>query len=166
MLGASATVAYGLATGFDRTASKARTPDIVATFQPERRDAVARFVSSLANVRAASYRLQVGHVYLSSADRFASDTTLIGLQPGGPLGYALVSGRDLRSRGEAVVEQGLARSWHLRLGSPLDLGGAEVRVVGVAVAPDNVAYPLARQPRVWVGYREATGITGASPGTV
>ena len=54
MLGASVTVAYGLATGFDRTASRAQTPDIVATFQPESRDAVARVVSSLANVRTAS----------------------------------------------------------------------------------------------------------------
>jgi ABC-type lipoprotein release transport system permease subunit len=166
MLGASVTVAYGLATGFDRTASQARTPDILATFQPQRRDAVARVVSSLANVRAASYRLQVGHVYLGSADRFGGDTTVIGLPPDGPRGYALVAGRDLRGRGEAVVEQGLARSWRLRPGSPLDLGGAEVRVVGVAVAPDNVAYPLARQPRVWVGYREAAAITGAAPGTV
>jgi len=166
MLGASVTVAYGLATGFDRTASRARTPDILATFQPQRRAAVARVVSSLANVHAASYRLQVGHVYLSSADRFSGDTTVIGLQPGGPRGYALVAGRDLRGRGEVVIEQGLARSWHLRPGSPLDLGGAEVRVAGVAVAPDNVAYPLARQPRVWVGYREAAAITGAVPGTV
>jgi ABC-type lipoprotein release transport system permease subunit len=166
MLGASVTVAYGLATGFDRTASRAQTPDIVATFQPESRDAVARVVSSLANVRTASYRLQVGHVYLSADGHFSGDTTLIGLQPGGPRGFALVAGRDLSRRREAVVEQGLARSWHLRPGSLLDLGGAEVRVVGVAVAPDNVAFPLVRQPRVWVGYREAAAITGAPTGTV
>src|SRR5206468_4922213 len=63
MLGASVTVAYGLASGFDRTAARSQLPDILATFQPQSRADVARVVSSLANVRAASYRLQVGHVY-------------------------------------------------------------------------------------------------------
>ncbi|MFL5979664.1 MAG: FtsX-like permease family protein [Gaiellaceae bacterium] len=166
MLGASVTVAYGLATGFDRTAARAQLPDILATFQPEPRGDVARVVSSLANVRAVSYRLQVAHVYLAAGSRYEDDGTVVGLRSGGPRGYALVSGRDLRAPREVVVEQGLAREWRLRPGSRIDAGGDEVRVVGVAVAPDNVSFPLARGPRVWLGYREAAAVTGMAPGTV
>src|SRR5215216_475919 len=138
MLGASVTVAYGLATGFDRTAARAQLPDVLATFQPEPRGDVARVVSSLANIRAASYRIQAGHVYLTARDRYEDDATVVGL----------------------------AREWHLRPGSRLDVGGDEVRVVGVAVAPDNVSFPLSRGPRVWLGYREAVSVTGMPFGTV
>lgn len=166
MLGASVTVAYGLSTGFDRTAARAQLPDILATFRPEPRTAVARVASSLANVRAVAYRLQVGHVYLAAAGRSTDDATVIGVRHDGPRGYAIVRGRDVRRGDEAVVEQGLARSWHLRLGSRLDLGGDDVRVVGEALAPDNVAYPLARAPRVWIGYREAAARSGTPLGTV
>jgi len=139
MLGASVTVAYGLATGFDRTAARADLADILATFAPQPRANVARVVSSLANVRAVSYRLQVGHVFLTGGNGSGGDATLIGVRSGGPRGYALVKGRDVGRPHEAVVEQGLARVWHLRPGSRLGLGGDEVRVAGVAVAPDSVA---------------------------
>jgi ABC-type lipoprotein release transport system permease subunit len=166
MLGASVTVAHGLATGFDRTAARAQLPDVLASFQPQTRSQVARVVSSLANVRAASYRLQVGHTYLASADRFESDATVIGVPSGGPRGFAIVRGHRPAASGDAVVEQGLARSWHLGLGSRFDLDGTPVRVVGVAVAPDNVAFPLARGPRLWLGYRDAAAITGTPFGTV
>lgn len=166
MLGASVTVAYGLATGFERTAARADMPDILVTFTPRPRADVARIVSTLANVRAVSYRLQVGHVFLTGADHYGDDATLIGVRGGGRRGYALVQGRDARRPHEVVVEQGLARAWHLRPGSRLELGGDEVRVAGVAVAPDSVAYPLARSPRVWLRYREAAEVTGAAPGTV
>ena len=60
MLGASVTAAYGLGTAFDRTAARAQLPDVLATFSPVPRSQVADAVSSLANVRASSYRLQVG----------------------------------------------------------------------------------------------------------
>src|SRR5207247_240423 len=94
------------------------------------------------------------------------DATLIGLPRNGPRGYAVVAGRDLSRPGEALVEQGLARSWHLRPGERIELGGALLRIAGVAVAPDNVAYPLARGPRVWTSYREAARITATPAGTV
>ena len=140
MLGASVTVAYGLATGFDRTAARAQLPDVLATFQPEPRRDVERVVSSLANVRAASYRIQAAHVFLASGRRrYEDDATVVGVPPGGPRGYAIVGGRDRRSAREVVIEQGLAREWHLRPGSRMNVGGDDVRVVGVAVAPDNVA---------------------------
>ena len=117
MLGASVTVAYGLATGFDRTAARAQLPDVLATFQPEPRRNVERVVSSLANVRAASYRIQAAHVFLAGGRRrYEDDATVVGVPPGGPRGYAIVSGRDRRSAREVVIEQGLAREWHLRPG--------------------------------------------------
>jgi putative ABC transport system permease protein len=166
MLGASVTVAYGLATGFDRTAARAQLPDVLATFQPEPRADVARVVSTLANVRAASYRIQAAHVYLTSDRRYEDDATVIGVPRGGPRGYAIVSGRDMRAPREVLVEQGLARQWHLRPGSRIDVGGDEVRVVGVALAPDNVSFPLSRGPRVWLSYREAAAVTGMPVGTV
>jgi ABC-type lipoprotein release transport system permease subunit len=166
MLGASVTVAYGLATGFDRTAARSQLPDILATFQPVPRAGVARVVSSLANVRAASYRLQVGHVYLAAGERFESDATVIGRPRGGLRGYALVGGRDVERPGEVVIEQGLAQAWHLRPGAQVDLGGTELRVVGIAVAPDSVAFPLARGPRLWLRYREAALVTGIPAGSV
>jgi len=165
MFGASVTVAYGLATGFDRTAARAQLPDILATFQPQSRDRVVRVVSSLANVRAASYRLQDDNVYVASGNRF-EDAAVIGVPPDGTRGYAIVSGRAVEHRGEAVVEQGLAREWHLRAGSRVDVSGGRMRVVGVAVAPDNVAFPLARRPRLWLGYRDAAALTGTPLGTV
>jgi len=166
MLGASVTVAYGLATGFDRTAARAQLPDVLATFQPEPRGDVARVVSSLPNIRAVSYRIQAGHVYLTANNRYEDDATVVGLPRGGPRGYAIVSGRGLRSAREAVVEQGLATEWHLRPGARMGVGGDDVRVVGVAVAPDNVSFPLSRGRRVWLGYREAASVTGIPVGTV
>src|SRR4051794_35617866 len=166
MLGASVTVAYGLATGFDRTAARAQLPDILATFAPEPRARVAPVVSSLANVRAVSYRLQVGHVYIASGSRFESDTTAIGIGDGGPRAYAVVQGRTASAPHEVVIEQGLAREWDLRPGAPLDVGGDDVRVVGVAVAPDNVAYPLARGPPVWLGYPGVAELTRTPVGNV
>ncbi len=166
MLGAAVTVAYGLDTAFDRTAARAELPDVIATFAPLPRARVAGAVSSLANIRAASYRLQVGHMFLNAGRHYEYGATMIGLRHGGPRGYAVVDGHDLSGPGEALVEQGLARSWHLRPGGVVDLGGARLRIAGVAVGPDNVAFPLARGPRVWTGYAEAARLTGTPPGTV
>jgi ABC-type lipoprotein release transport system permease subunit len=166
MLGASVTVAYGVSTGFDRTAVRAQLPDILATFQPAPRSDVARVVSGLANVRASSYRLQVSHVFLSARGRYEYDATVIGRLHDGPRGYAIVAGRDAAAPGEAVIEKGLARSWHLGPGSSLQLEDRRFRVVGEGVGPDNVAFPLAGGPRIWLGYRDAALVTGMPPGTV
>jgi ABC-type lipoprotein release transport system permease subunit len=170
MLGAAVTVAYGLGSAFDRAAARANLPDVLATFAPLPRAKVANAVSSLANVRASSLRLQVGRIYVAAGRRSDYDATLIGLTHDGPRGYAVVAGSDLSRPGEALVEQGLARSWHLRPGERIELGGdgggASLRIAGVAVAPDNVAFPLARGPRVWMSYGEAARITATPAGTV
>ena len=166
MLGAAVTAAYGLGTGFDRTAERARLPDILATFAPLPRSQVASAVSSLANVRASSYRLQVGRQYVAAGRHTDYDATVIGLTRDGPRGYALVGGHDLLRPGDVVVEQGLAREWDLRPGQALEVGGERFRVAGIAIAPDNVAFPLAHGPRLWTAYREAARVTGMPAGTV
>jgi ABC-type lipoprotein release transport system permease subunit len=166
MLGAAVTAAYGLGTAFDRTATRARLPDIIATFAPVPRSQVAGAVSSLANVRTAAYRLQDSRQYVSAGGRFDYDATVIGLTRDGPRGYTLVAGRDLSGPGKVVVEQGLARAWHLRPGDALTLGGGSFRIAGIAVAPDNVAFPLARGPRLWAAYGVAARLTETPSGTV
>ena len=166
MLGAAVTAAYGLGTAFDRTAARASTPDIIATFSPLPRSHVADVVSSLANVRTSSYRLQDGHQYISAGGRTDFDATVIGLSREGPRGYALVGGHDLTGPNDVVIEQGLARAWHLRSGDALGVDNQTLRIAGVVVAPDNVAFPLAHGPRLWLDYREAARLTGTTDGTV
>ena len=62
-----------------------------------------------------------------------------------------------------MVEQGLAREWELGVGDQMELGRGDVaRVVGIAVSPDNVAFPLARAARVYVAERFA----GSEPANV
>src|SRR5204862_238488 len=67
-------------------------------------------------------------------------------------GYALVDGRDVSDArgGEVVVERGLADEFGLRVGDKLHIGQVTTRVVGIAVGPDNVAFPLALTARVYV----------------
>jgi hypothetical protein len=166
MLGASVTVAYGLGSAFDRTSARAKLPDVLATFQPQPRARAARVLAGLPNIRASSLRLQVGGTFVAAGGHSDYDGTLIGLGHDGPPGYAVVEGRDLTQPGEALVEQGLARSWHLAPGSEITIGGERLRIVGVAVAPDNVAFPLARGPRVWASYSDAARVSFAPPGTV
>ena len=170
MLSAAVTVAYGLGTGFGRTAARAHLPDVLATFSPVERTQVARVVASLPNIRASSYRLQVSRVYVSAGDHGDDDATVIGLTNDGPRGYTLVAGHDLAAPGGAVIEQGLARAWGLRAGGTLQLEGAggvaRLRIAGIAVAPDTVAFPLARGPRVWLSYSDAARLTATAPGTV
>jgi putative ABC transport system permease protein len=166
MLGAAVTAAYGLATAFDRTAARANLPDILVTFAPVPRSQVAGAVSRLANIRATSYRLQDTRQYVAAAGHESYDATAIGLTSDGPRGYAVVGGHDLAAPADVLVEQGLARAWHLRPGESLQLGGERLRIAGIAVAPDNVAFPLTRGPRLWMDYDEAARLTNTPDGTV
>ncbi len=81
-----------------------------------------------------------------------------------------------------VPERGVADALHVGVGDTMGLGRAgRFRVVGIATAPDNVAYPLARTARVfvlarsgdqanaallWVNDRDRTAVTLASARTV
>jgi putative ABC transport system permease protein len=154
VVGTAATVGYGLLTGFDRAAARAGLPDVIARFDPEALGAVDRRVRALPNLAARSYRREYTDVPLLSTDELTGKGA-VEVLAGGRRGYAIVAGRDLRpGRAEVVVERGVARELRLRPGDPLEIGGgsgAAFRVTGIAVAPDNVAYPLAKAARVYVG---------------
>jgi ABC-type antimicrobial peptide transport system permease subunit len=157
MAGAAVTMVFALATAFDRSAARAGMPDVSARFADRPRAVVAARVGALANVRVASYREETKDVSLTARDRFASaDVVAVGVA--GPRGYAVTSGRDLRANDDVVVEGGLARDWRLRLGDRISLDGVSRRVVGVAVTPGTIAYPLSRSPRVYVPIGDAARV--------
>jgi ABC-type antimicrobial peptide transport system permease subunit len=164
MIGAAATLVFALSTAFDRTAARAGLADIAARFGQEPLSLVQPRVDALPNVRAVSFRYEANGVGMQAGANFA-DGTVVGVPTGGPHGYAVVSGHDVTAPGQLVVEQGLARSWHLHAGDSVTLSGPTEsltgRVVGVAIAPDSVAYPLIRSPRVFGSIDDARRLTGA-----
>ncbi|HEY4098869.1 MAG TPA: FtsX-like permease family protein [Baekduia sp.] len=168
VLGVALSVAYALSTGFDRAADRADLPTIVARFAPEDPASVDRAVRDLPNLAAASYRYERTGLRLS-APGHTTGQGVLQIVPDGRRGYAIVAGRDLapgaRGAGEVVIERGLARAWNLRVGDTLRVGplGA-LRVVGVSVAPDNVAFPLAKTARVIVSEPALLARFGARPG--
>jgi ABC-type antimicrobial peptide transport system permease subunit len=168
VVGTGVTVGYGLATGFERSADSAGLPDVIARFDDESRATVDERVRALPNLAAASYRYERLNADLSAngheTERGAVDTVGEGRR-----GYAIVSGRDLSRRpGEVVVEQGLAKEWDLRPGDALQVGRrtGELRIVGTARSPDNVAYPLATAPRVYVSEATIAERLGFGPDAV
>jgi hypothetical protein len=150
MAGAAVTVAYSLATGWDRAARRADLPDVLVRFRAESRPEIDRLVRALPNVSARSYRLEVNDVSMGTVDD-SSDNGAVELVDG-RRGYAIVAGRDVDGRpNEAVVERGVANAWHVGVGDDIRVGRlGTLRVAGIAVAPDNVAFPLASVPRVYV----------------
>ena len=150
VVGTATTVGYGLATGFERSAERADLPDVIARFDPEGRETLDERVRALPNLAARSYRLEENDVPLWANGRHTHRGALH-VVLGGRRGYLVTEGRDLSGRAdEAVVEQGLAREWGLEVGDRIGAGRRDARVVGIAVSPDNVAYPLARAARVYV----------------
>ena len=156
VVGTATTVGYGLATGFDRAARDADLPDVVARFDRERRSTLDARVRALPNLAARSYRRELtGFRMADNAGHFLRRGT-VQIVLGGRRGYAITSGHDLSPRpGEVVIERGLAREWDLIPGDRLAVEGfGDLRVAGVAISPDNVAFPLARAARVYVGEQE------------
>jgi hypothetical protein len=151
VVGTAATVGFGLATGFDRAADRADLPDVIARFDDEPRATLDERVKALPNLAARSYRWERNHVPLAANGHFTHDGA-IHLLLGGRHGYEVITGRDLSGRGgEVVAEQGLARAWDLQVGDTIHVGRAgDLRLVGIASSPDNVAFPLARAARVYL----------------
>jgi putative ABC transport system permease protein len=151
MAGAAVTVAYGLATGFDRAAREADLPDVIVRFRAESREEIDRIVGALPNVAARSYRLEFTDVRVGGNDG-SSEKGSVALVDPGRRGYAIVAGRDVAGRpNEVVVERGVANAWHVGVGDEVTVGRlGSLRVVGIAVAPDNVAFPLASAPRMYI----------------
>src|SRR4051794_1792414 len=151
MLGTAITVSYSLATGFDRAAERGDLPDIVVRFSPEREGRVDARLRTLPNLRARSYRFEAKDIPIQGNFHERRRTAVEVVGPGRP-GYAIVDGRDVGARrGEVVMERGLARAWDLSPGDQVAVGQlGTLRLVGIAVAPDDVSYPLISRPRVWV----------------
>jgi hypothetical protein len=162
VVGTATTVGYGLATGFDRAAREADLPDVVARFDRERRATLDARVRALPNLEARSYRREVTDVALIDERGHFLRRGAVQIVLGGRRGYAITGGHDLSDRsGEVVIERGLAEEWGLVPGDPLTLEGlGDLRVAGIAVSPDNVAYPLARTARVYVGEQEVRDVFG------
>jgi ABC-type antimicrobial peptide transport system permease subunit len=150
MAGAAITVGYALHTGFDRAAREADLPDVIVRFRPERRPEVDAIVRRLPNLAARSYRTQVNRRHIAGGTG-SSDNGAIELVEG-RRGYAIVDGRDVDGRdGEVVVDRGVANEWGIDVGDRITAGFlGSVRVAGIAVAPDNVAFPLSSVPHVYV----------------
>ena len=148
VVGTSATVGYGLATGFDRAAERADLPHVVARFDAESQPEIDARVRALPNLAARSYRREITHVPLAAnGERTWRGIAHVVL--GGRRGYAITEGRDA-GQGEVVVERGLARAWDLRPGDELEIADGRLPIAGIALAPDNVAFPLTVTPRVYV----------------
>ncbi|MBA3327542.1 MAG: hypothetical protein H0T43_04495, partial [Solirubrobacterales bacterium] len=151
MLGTAVTVAYSLSTGFERAADRADLPDVLARFAFAERAEVDERVRALPNLAAREYRTEFTRIRLRANGERTRRGIVHAVRPG-RRGYAVVEGRDMRSSAEeVVVERGVARAWDLEVGDQMrieDLGST--RVVGIAVGPDNVAFPLASAPRVYL----------------
>jgi hypothetical protein len=148
VVGTTATVGYGLATGFDRAADQADLPDLIARFDGEPLRTLDPRVRALPNLAARSYRSERTNVGIAARGHFTHKGALQ-LVLGGRRGYQILSGRDLAGPDDLVAEQGLARDWGLRVGDTVQVGPFARRLVGIASSPDNVAWPLASAARVY-----------------
>ncbi len=171
MVGAALTIAFSLSTGFDRAARTADLPDVEARFDPRPVGQVDARTRALPDVSSLAYRLETRGAEIRSEGRENEHAKLEGIRPG-RRGYAIVAGRDLSGApGEVVIERGLASTWGIGAGADLDVyvypgGHGSLHVVGVAVAPDDLAYPLTNGPRLYVPYETVRELSAAPPSAV
>ncbi len=151
--GTALTAAVSLSGGFERAADRADLPDLIVRFDATARGDVERRLAALPNVETTRYRTEFNGVWLQGGGGRATNGAVHAVEPG-RRGYAIARGRDLRGSGETVVEAGVAREWGLEPGDTLSIAGGRLRIVGVSISPDNVAYPLAKAPRVYVDRRD------------
>jgi ABC-type antimicrobial peptide transport system permease subunit len=142
MLAVATTVSYGLLTGFDRSANEADLPDLTVRFDEQPASAVQERIAPLPDLAAYSLRDEITDLPLRSGHDSADNGVVEAVGPG-RRGYAIVAGHDVRGRG-VVLEQGLADAWGIGVGGTIHIGNSPpLPVVGLARAPDNVAFPLA-----------------------
>src|SRR6478672_7144973 len=139
VLGVALTVAYALSTGFDRAATRADLPTVVARFGAQDPREVDEIVRALPNLASASYRYEQTGVRLRAGGHVL-DQGVVQVVREGRRGYAVVAGHDVRGTDAGIViERGLAREWGLRPGDRVRVGRlGRLTVAGVAVSPDNV----------------------------
>ncbi|HEX2086258.1 MAG TPA: ABC transporter permease, partial [Solirubrobacteraceae bacterium] len=149
--GTALTAAVSLSGGFDRAAEQADLPDLIVRFARADREFVDDRLGALPNVATTSYRLELGHARLEAHGEHVHTGAVHVVEPG-RRGYAIVAGRDVAGPDEVAVEAGVARELRVGVGDVMRIGRGRfpLRVVGIARSPDNVAYPLAKVPRVYV----------------
>jgi len=154
MAGTAMTIAYGLATGFDRASEGADAPDLIASFSPEERTDIAQRIARLPNVESVSYRREVEDFSFFSNGE-STGRTEVQIVGSGRRGYEIVDGEDVSGEaGEVVVEQGVATEWGLEVGDDFGIENiGRLRVVGISVSPDNVAFPLNSRARAYLSQR-------------
>jgi ABC-type lipoprotein release transport system permease subunit len=149
MLAVAATVSYGLLTGFDRSAAAADLPDVLVSFDSQPASSVRERLAALPDLEAFSLREQLTSVPVR-AGREAADNGVVEVVGPGRRGYAIVAGHDVTKGGGVVIEAGLATDWGLHVGDRIRVyDSPPLPIVGLARAPDDVAYPLAA-PHVYV----------------
>lgn len=156
VVGTSVTVGYSLATGFARSAEQAQLPDVIARFPERRVSEIDARVSALPNLETRSYRFERLNQELAAEGHYTRKGAVTTVFEG-RRGYKVVEGRDVRDdvTGDVVIERGLAREWDLQVGDELSVERRGLlRVSGIAVSPDNVAYPLASAARVYIAEAE------------
>ncbi len=161
MVGTAVTVAYSLATGFDRASDRAGGSDVIARFHPTDVATLDRRVRALPDLAARAYRSEFTNIPLSTPTKtIASGAPQVLLR--GRHGYAVVAGRDLSGADdEVVVERGVANALHIRPGQQLEVGDlGPLTVVGLSLSPDNVAYPLASAARVYLPSSALPAVAG------
>ncbi len=172
MVGAAVETGYALSTGFARAQRRAATPDVVAHFANVSAADVRARLTPIAGIRELSLRVVARPLDLGIRRRDGVRRTgtaeVDGLPPAGRTGVAVLEGRGLSGHGgEALVERGLAVEWGVRPGDRIRLSDNGRRfvgtVVGIALEPDTVAYPLAGRPRVYITDRELRRVA-AIPG--
>ena len=159
VVGTATTVGYSLATGFDRAADRADLPDIIARFGGEDLDDIDPQVSSLPNLEARSFRSEE----LNHGLRFGPHRTRKGAvitMLGGRRGYA--SSRAATSATARRAMSSSSAGWRASGASAsatrsTSSGTSALRVVGIAISPDNVAYPLASAARIYITAEQVRG---------
>ena len=119
---------------------------MIARFDREPRATVDERVRALPNLAARSYRHEVNAHRAARANGHATRKGASHVVLGGRRGYAVDRGpRPARRTARSSSSAGSRASGTSRSGDPMlvDRGG-RLRVVGIAVSPDNVAFPLAR----------------------
>lgn len=148
--GTALTAAVSLSGGFERAAERADLPDLIVRFDETERADVDERLGALPNLADRTYRTEITRVPLAAGDGRSRRGAIAVVEPG-RRGYEIVSGRDVRGSDDAVIDAGVAREWNVTLGDDVFFGGRRARrIVGVARSPDNVAFPLATVPRVYV----------------
>ena len=171
VVGTATTVGYSLATGFDRAAEQRRPARRARALHREPRGAVDARVSRAAEPRGALLpHEQLNQRLVAGAHPTAQGRGHRGARRAprlpdrrGPR-PARRRGRRRRDRARARARVGPGVGDTLTVADRALPARSALRVVGIAVSPDNVAFPLASAARVYVSEQEFVNALGCRGG--